>query len=74
MLMNLRKLKLMVDRRQSPNYRQISGHIPIDMYRKFKSVCALRDVSQSEALEQAINIWMEQEEEENPKSIHEDEV
>jgi hypothetical protein len=74
MLMSLRKTKLMVDRRQSPNYRQISGHIPINMYKKFKSVCALRDVSQSEALEQAINIWMERGEEEKSESIHEDEV
>lgn len=45
-----------LDRRRSPNSRQISGHIPIDMYKKLKSVCALKDVSQSEALEQAINI------------------
>lgn len=48
--------------------------MPIDMYRKFKSICALRDVSQSEALEQAINIWMEEDQETNSKSIHEDEV
>jgi hypothetical protein len=63
----------MVDRRQSPNYRQISGHIPMDMYRKFKSTCALRDVSQSEALELAISIWIKQEEE-NPIPLNEDEV
>jgi hypothetical protein len=63
----------MVDRRKNPDYRQVSGHIPMNMYRKFKSICALRDVSQSEALEQAINVWMEGEQEENLKSVNEDE-
>jgi hypothetical protein len=63
----------MVDRRKNPDYRQVSGHIPMNMYRKFKSICALRDVSQSEALEQAINVWMQGEQEENLESVNGDE-
>jgi hypothetical protein len=50
----------MVDRRKSPDFKQVSGHIPVPIYRKFKSTCAERDISQSEALEKAISIWIAQ--------------
>jgi Asp-tRNA(Asn)/Glu-tRNA(Gln) amidotransferase B subunit len=61
--MSSTKTDSMVDRRKSPDYRQLSGHIPKEMYREFKSFCALKDVSQSEAMEEAIAFWMERQRE-----------
>jgi hypothetical protein len=61
--MSSTKTDSMVDRRKSPEYRQLSGHIPEEMYREFKSFCALKDVSQSEAMEEAIVLWMEKQRE-----------
>lgn len=52
-------LDWMVDRRRSEDYRQLSGHIPTPMYKKFKALCAERDVTQSEALEEALRLWFE---------------
>ncbi|UKP01351.1 ribbon-helix-helix domain-containing protein [Nostoc sp. UHCC 0870] len=58
-------LDWMVDRRRSEDYRQLSGHIPTAMYKKFKALCAERDVTQSEALEEALRLWFEHGEETN---------
>jgi hypothetical protein len=56
----MNSVDLMVDRRRSEDYRQLSGHVPVPLYRKFKATCAERDVNQSEALEQALALWIEQ--------------
>ncbi len=54
-------IQRMVDKRRSGNYKQICGHIPIVKYRKFKAACVERDIGQSEAIEQAIDLWCSQE-------------
>ncbi len=49
----------MVDKRRSGDYRQISGHIPIALYRKFKAICGEYEIAQSDGLEQAITSWVQ---------------
>ncbi|MDJ0736772.1 MAG: ribbon-helix-helix domain-containing protein [Nostocaceae cyanobacterium] len=48
----------MTDRRRSQDYKQVSGYIPVDMAREFKSICAREGVSQSDALEEIIREWI----------------
>lgn len=57
-----------MDRRRSKDYRQLSGHIPVAMYKKFKATCAERDVNQSEALEQALARWIEEDSQQDKAS------
>ncbi|MBW4670484.1 MAG: hypothetical protein KME60_24470 [Cyanomargarita calcarea GSE-NOS-MK-12-04C] len=47
----------MSDRRRSDDYKQVSGYIPIDLAREFKSICAREGVSQSDALEEMTREW-----------------
>lgn len=49
-----------VSKRDDPNYSQVSGHIPTEMTKKFKIACTMRGVSHSDGLEQAIAIWLAQ--------------
>lgn len=51
--------QLMVDKRRSKEYRQLSGHIPLPLYKKFKALLTEYEISQSDALEQAIIAWVE---------------
>ena len=44
-----------MDKRRDPNYKQISGHIPVELYKQFKTACFSRDIKQSEAIENAVN-------------------
>jgi Ribbon-helix-helix protein, copG family len=48
----------MSDRRRSDDYKQVSGYIPIDLAREFKSICAREGVSQSDAIEEMIREWI----------------
>ena len=52
----------MVDRRKSELYRQVTAYIPKDLYRKFKSVLAFKEIPQNEAVEVAIKKWLEENE------------
>ncbi|MBD2667381.1 hypothetical protein [Richelia sinica] len=47
-----------MDKRRDPNYKQISGHIPLELYKQFKTVCFSRDIKQSEAIEIAVSNWV----------------
>ena len=58
-------MRSMVDKRKSELYRQICGFVPKDLYKKFKSTLALREVAQNEAVEIAIRKWLEEGEEGN---------
>ena len=49
-----------MDKRRDPNYKQISGHIPLELYKQFKTVCFYRDIKQSEAVEIAIDNWVKE--------------
>lgn len=47
-------------KRDDPNYQQVSGHIPKEMATEFKIACTRRGVSHSDGLEQAIALWLAQ--------------
>jgi hypothetical protein len=48
----------MTDRRRSDDYKQVSGYVPIELARQFKSICAHEGISQSDALEEIIREWI----------------
>ncbi|AFY35291.1 hypothetical protein Cal7507_4940 [Calothrix sp. PCC 7507] len=50
--------KIMTDRRRSDDFKQVSGYVPVDLAREFKSICAREGVSQSDALEEMIREWI----------------
>ena len=59
-----------VNKRNDPNYTQISGHIPKDLARKFKAEVAMSEVDHSEAIEESVREWLEkrQRQQANPES------
>jgi len=46
-------------RRADPDYSQVSGYVPKKLALEFKVACTRAELSQSEALEQAIALWIE---------------
>ncbi|TBR61801.1 CopG family transcriptional regulator [Mastigocladus laminosus UU774] len=48
----------MTDRRRCDDYKQVSGYVPVDLAREFKSICAREGLSQSDALEEIIREWL----------------
>jgi hypothetical protein len=48
----------MTDRRRSEEYKQVSGYVPMDLAREFKSICAREGLSQSDALEEMLYEWV----------------
>jgi hypothetical protein len=48
----------MTDKRRSADYKQVSGYVPVELAREFKSICAREGVSQSEVLEQMLVEWL----------------
>ncbi|MBW4646759.1 MAG: ribbon-helix-helix domain-containing protein [Goleter apudmare HA4340-LM2] len=48
----------MTDRRRSDEYKQVSGYVPVELAREFKSICAREGVSQSDALEEMVREWI----------------
>ncbi|MBR8836460.1 MAG: CopG family transcriptional regulator [Stigonema ocellatum SAG 48.90 = DSM 106950] len=48
----------MTDRRRSDDHKQISGYVPVELAREFKSICARLGVSQSDALEEILREWV----------------
>lgn len=55
-------MRSVLDRRKNKDYRQVSGHIPAQQYKRFKSTCAFKECTGSEALEEAIEAWLLQNE------------
>ena len=49
----------LVDRRKSPDFQQISGHIDRSLLRQFKTFCTGEDITIAEALEQAIELYLQ---------------
>lgn len=49
-------------KKDDPNYAQVSGHVPKPVALKFKATCTMKEITISEALEQAILDWLENEE------------
>jgi hypothetical protein len=54
--------KNVVTKRDDPNFAQVSGYIPKEKALEFKVICTRRQISQSEALEEAVDKWLEQNE------------
>lgn len=55
--------EMAASRRADPNYVQISGHVPKSLALDFKVAMTRAEVNQSEALEQAIALWVQQQQE-----------
>ena len=53
------RMRKMVDRRKSDQYRQVTAYVDKDLYLKFKSVLALRDLVQNEVVETLMKKWLE---------------
>jgi hypothetical protein len=49
-------------RRRDPNYIQIAGDVKKELGLKFKSVCALKEISLGQGMENAISLWLAQQE------------
>jgi hypothetical protein len=49
-------------KKDDPNYSVVRGHVPNDLYKKFKLFCLDRDVDNSEGLEQLLVEYFEREE------------
>ena len=47
-------------KRDDPDYAQVSGYIPKKLALKFKAACTMRETTQSEALERAVESWLQQ--------------
>lgn len=52
----------LVTKRDDPNYAQVSGYVPKELALRFKILCTSEELSQSEALEEAIALWMQKKE------------
>jgi hypothetical protein len=50
-----------VNKRDDPNYSQVSGYVPKDLARSFRIACTSKEINQSEALEEALKKWLEDE-------------
>ena len=46
-------------RRKDPNYMQACGDLPKPLALKLRAVCVMREMSQSEALEAAVILWLQ---------------
>jgi hypothetical protein len=55
----MQKEDVLVDRRKSPDYQQISGHVDKNLVRQFKTFCTSEDITIAEALEQAMAAYLE---------------
>ncbi|MGF1493032.1 MAG: hypothetical protein ACFBSC_11395 [Microcoleaceae cyanobacterium] len=69
--MQLTDLALLASRKDDPEYAQLSGHVPKDLARRFRIICADEGLKISEGLEQAIEHWlMSKEQPEQAETSH----
>ncbi|MBD2115244.1 MULTISPECIES: hypothetical protein [Cyanophyceae] len=54
--------EMAASRRADPNYVQISGHVPKPLALEFKLAFTRAEINQSEAMEAAIALWVQQQE------------
>lgn len=47
-------------RRGDPDYSQVSGYVKKELALQFKAQCTMSEISQAEALEEAIQLWLQQ--------------
>ncbi len=62
----------LVTKRDDPNYAQVSGYVPKELALRFKVLCTSEEMSQSEALEEAIALWMQKKEDSKRTSSNND--
>ncbi len=55
---DINTVRHMTDRRRSDDYKQVSGYVPVELAREFKSICAKQGFSQSEVLEEMLYEWV----------------
>jgi hypothetical protein len=48
-------------KKDDPNYSQVSGHVPKELALRFRIACTAKEITISEALEKALEVWLEQE-------------
>ncbi|MEP1078597.1 hypothetical protein [Leptolyngbya sp. FACHB-8] len=46
-------------RRADPGFAQVSGYVAKEIALQFKAQCTMLETSQSEALEEALKLWLE---------------
>jgi hypothetical protein len=63
-----------VNRRNDPNYAQVSGYINKDLAMQFKITCTATEVSQTDALEEAVALWLEKQNKTGSKPKQESKV
>jgi hypothetical protein len=56
---NLDTESTLATKRDDPNYSQVSGYIPKEIALRFKVACTEQEITQSEALEEAVLLWLE---------------
>ncbi|BAY42293.1 hypothetical protein NIES2111_66890 (plasmid) [Nostoc sp. NIES-2111] len=49
-----------VARRNDPSYAQLSGYISKEVVKEFKMACTDLEISQVDAMEEAVKLWLEQ--------------
>ncbi len=53
-----------VGKRRSPDYTQIFGYVPKELAVKFKTFCTAKQLEQSEVIEQLLQQWVSEQENE----------
>ncbi len=56
----MRSDSMAASRRADPDFSQVSGYVKKDLALKFKAECTMREISLSEALEEALDLWLKQ--------------
>ncbi|MBW4694178.1 MAG: hypothetical protein KME27_20740 [Lyngbya sp. HA4199-MV5] len=57
-----------VSKKDDTNYEAVRGHIPKKMARRFKGLCAQLGIDHGAAMEEALEPWMRQKEQELKES------
>lgn len=57
-------LEMSPAKRKDPNYIQLNTDVKKDIGLKFKATCTLKQISLGEGLEEAIALWLEQQNQE----------
>lgn len=54
-------------KKDDPNYAPVRGHVPVELYKKFKIFCLDRSVDNSEGLELLLTEYFESQEKPQPE-------
>lgn len=52
----------MQSKRNNPNFAQVSGYLSKEVAIRFKVLCTTKEVSQTDALEEAVKLWLDKHE------------